>query len=321
MTVIQSHRTNMLGIGSAILASVFFSINDMSIKFLSGSYALHEVVLIRSIIGLMVLSIFVFPFEGGWNVLKTKRLRAHLFRGGCVVFANMAFFLGLAAMPLADAVAIFFISPLIITAFSVVFLAETVGPRRWAAVGLGLIGVIIMMRPGSQAFQPAALLPLVSAFAYAGLHIMTRKIGGSESAATMSVYIQLTFIIVSGAMGLAFGGGQFAGSDDPSISFLFREWTVPASKDYFIFIAIGFGSAIGGYFISQAYRLAEAGLAAPFEYVALPLAIFWGVMIFGEWPDLTGWIGISLIIFAGLYTFAREARQGRTNAAETPTRR
>lgn len=321
MTTDLIHRTNLLGIASALLASVFFSINDMAIKFLSGDYALHEVVLIRSLIGFVVLMAVIVPLEGGIRILKTKRLGIHLFRGGCVVFANMTFFLGLAAMPLADAVAIFFISPLVITSFSVIFLGETVGPRRWAAVGLGLIGVIVMMRPGSQAFQFAALLPLVSAFAYAGLHIMTRKIGIAEKAATMSFYIQITFIVVSGAMGLAFGAGQFAGSDDPSIDFLFRQWTVPASKDYFIFVTIGVGSALGGYFISQAYRLAEAGLAAPFEYIALPMAIVWGVTIFGEWPDMVGWIGISLIIFAGLYTFAREAAQGRAIAAARPKRR
>ena len=104
----------------------------------------------------------------------------HLLRGMCVVIANMTFFLALTAMPLADAVAIFFVSPLVITLFSVIFLKETVGPHRWLAVGMGLIGVVVMMRPASSSFQAVALLPLISAVAYASLHVLTRKIGDTE---------------------------------------------------------------------------------------------------------------------------------------------
>ena len=155
----------------------FFSVNDGAIKFLSGGYALHEVVLIRSVIGLVILLVLIAPLTDGFAIFRTKRLGMHLIRGFCVVMANMTFFLGLAAMPLADAVAIFFISPLIITVFSVVFLGEYVGPRRWAAVIVGLIGVVIMMRPGTASFQYASLLPVVAATAYAGLHMLTRLIG------------------------------------------------------------------------------------------------------------------------------------------------
>lgn len=321
VTAQTSQNTNLIGVLCAIGASFFFSINDMAIKFLSGDYALHQVVLIRSTIGMVILLAVIVPLEGGFAVLKTKRPVIHLLRGGCVVVANMTFFLGLAAMPLADAVAIFFISPLVITAFSVIFLGETVGPRRWAAVGIGLIGVVIMMRPGSSSFQLAALLPLFAAFAYAALHIMTRKIGVTEKAATMTFYIQITFIFVSAAMGLAFADGSYGGFDDPSLDFLFREWSMPASRDYLIFALIGVGSTFGGYLISQAYRLAEAGLAAPFEYIALPLSIVWGVAVFSEWPDRISWFGISFIIAGGLYTFWRETVQHRQVTIDRPTRR
>lgn len=142
-------RNNLIGIFSAVAASVFFSVNDMTVKLLSGDYALHQIILIRSVIGMTVLMAVIVPLEGGWAVLRTKRLPMHIFRGLSVVVANMTFFLALAALPLADAVAIFFVSPLIITLFSIVFLGETVGPRRWIAVGMGLAGVIVMMRPGS----------------------------------------------------------------------------------------------------------------------------------------------------------------------------
>jgi drug/metabolite transporter (DMT)-like permease len=118
----------LVGATSAIIAVMCFSINDVAIKFLSGNYALHQVVLFRSVIGLFFLLIFILPFSGGWRGLSTNRLGIHFLRGCCVVFANMSFFLGLAALPLAEGVAIFFISPMVITIFSVIFLKETVGP-------------------------------------------------------------------------------------------------------------------------------------------------------------------------------------------------
>lgn len=211
MIRLSSLSPALLGALTATIAVVFFSVNDVAIKFLSGGYALHQVVLFRALIGLAFLAAFVAPFAGGMAVLRTRRLGMHMLRGACVVFANMTFYLGVAAMPLAEAVAIFFVSPLVITVFSVVFLGEQVGPRRWAAVGVGLIGVLVVLRPGTQAFQLASLLPLASAFGYAALHILTRKIGTTESAATMSIYIQLMFILVSLTMGLLFGAGQFGG--------------------------------------------------------------------------------------------------------------
>ncbi len=304
-------RNNRIGVSSAIGASVFFSINDMTVKLLSGDYALHEIIFIRSIIGMVVLMAVIVPLEGGWVVLRTKRLPMHILRGLFVVVANMTFFLALAALPLADAVAIFFISPLIITIFSVVFLGETVGPRRWIAVLMGLAGVIVMVRPGSASFQLAALLPLIAAVAYAGLQTLTRKIGNTEKAGTLTFYIQVTFILVGAIMGLTVGDGRFAGTGDVSLDFLLREWVWPSNGDWWLLIMLGVSSTFAGYFISQAYRLCEAGLAAPFEYTAMVLAIFWGFFVFGEWPDKIAWIGISLIIGGGLFMLWREAVASR----------
>jgi len=304
-------RNNFVGISSAIGASVFFSINDMTVKLLSGDYALHEIILIRSIIGMAVLMAVIVPLEGGWAVLRTNRLPMHVLRGLFVVITNMTFFLALAALPLADAVAIFFIGPLIITLFSVVFLGESVGPRRWIAVLMGLAGVIVMVRPGSAGFQLAALLPLIAAVAYASLQTLTRKIGGTEKAGTLTFYIQVSFILVGTIMGLTVGDGRFAGSGDPSIEFLLRAWIWPSSGDWWILLVLGISSTFAGYFISQAYRLCEAGLAAPFEYTAMVLAIFWGFVVFDEWPDAVAWVGISLIIGGGLFMLWRESVANR----------
>lgn len=321
MIRISSLSPTMMGAVMASIAVLFFSVNDVAIKFLSDGYALHQVILFRSVIGLVFLASFIAPFSGGFHVLHTRRLGMHLVRGFFVVFSNITFFLGLAAMPLAEAVAIFFICPLLITAFSVIFLGETVGPRRWAAVAVGLLGVIVVLRPGTQAFQLASLLPLAAAFGYAGLHMLTRKIGPTESAATMSFYIQLTFLVVSAAMGLLFGSGQFADQSDPSLVFLFRTWIWPEPYEYLILALTGVASAVGGFCISQAYRSSEAALVAPFEYLAMPLSVLWGILIFAEWPDFVTYLGIGLILGAGLYMIWREWQLGRTPMATPKTRR
>ena len=309
-----------LGALCAAVSVVFFSINDVAIKFLSGGYALHQVVLIRSVIGLIVIVALIAPLTSGWAIARTKRLPMHMLRGLCVVFANMTFFLGLAAMELAEAVAIFFVSPLVITIFSVVFLGERVGPRRWAAIAVGFAGVLVMMRPGTQAFQYASLFPLAAAFFYAAIHTMTRAIGGTESAATMAFYIQVMFILVCVLMGLAVGDGRFGGQDDPSLAFLLRAWDWPLVADYPVFLLIGTGIAMGGYLISQAYRVAEASLVAPFEYLALPMSVVWGMLVFDEYPVLWDYLGMALILGAGLFSIWRE-RAVKEPGLQHPLRR
>ncbi|MEO0487745.1 MAG: DMT family transporter [Pseudomonadota bacterium] len=297
-----------LGALCAALAVTAFSLNDTTIKFLSGDYALHLVVLMRSLFGLLVASVLIFPFAGGWRVVRTQRLGLHILRGLLVVFANITFFLGLATLDLAEGVAIFFIAPLLITVFSVVFLREQVGPRRWAAVCVGFVGVLIVQRPGTEAFQLASLLPLLAAASYAGLHMMTRFIGRTESAATMTVYIQLTFIAVCVLFGLAVGDGRYAQQENASLAFLFRAWVWPDPGDWGFLVLIGFATGVGGFLISQAYRVAEAAVVAPFEYLALPIAILAGYVVFGEVPAPTTWIGIALILGSGLFIIWREAR-------------
>lgn len=308
-------------VGGALCAcaAVFcFSVNDVSIKFISGEYALHQIVLFRSVIGLGLLLGLMVPFAGGLASLRTNRLGLHFLRGLCVVFANLCFFLGLASLQLAEGTAIFFISPLLITVFSVLFLKETVGPHRWAAIFVGLVGVVIILRPGTSAFQIASLLPVAAAFGYACLHMLTRYIGKTESALTMSFYIQLTFLAVCCLFGLVAGSGQFAGHENPSVDFLFRAWTPPDPNDLTFFLLIGFASAFGGLFISQAYRNNEAGFIAPFEYIAMPLAIIWGFVVFQDWPDRLAFFGMGMIVSSGLYLVWREIKAKRTGIPDTP---
>jgi drug/metabolite transporter (DMT)-like permease len=310
----MARNETLAGVLFAVGGTLIFSVNDMAIKFLSGGYALHQVILIRAIVAMSFILVVVHVSERGWSQIATSRPGTHLLRVGIVMVSNVTFFVGLAAMPLADAVAVAYVSPIVVTLLSIVFLGEKVGPRRWAAVIVGMLGVLVMLRPGAGVIQPAALLVLISAVLYASGNLLARHMGGTESAMTLSFYVQAGFIVVSVSMGLWVGDGHLA-TDGTLWAFLFRPWIWPPLADIPYFIATGLAVGIGGLMVTQAYRTVEAGLVAPFEYVGMPMAIFWGLIIFGTFPDATGWVGIAMICGSGLYVIWRETVRKRDDAA------
>ena len=306
-------NSKYLGIICITLAQLFFTTLDMAIKLISDSYSLHQITFIRACVAILFTLLVFVPMDGGYKNLLSKRLGLHLLRGFGVVVTNLCFFTALVTVPLAEATAIFFIAPLLITSLSVFLLREKVGMRSWIAVFVGLIGVMIMFRPDLGVYNFSYMLPLVAALAYSLVQITTRKMGEAEKASTMVFYIQLNHLFFSSLMGLIFGDGNFADQSQPIIFYLFRAWIVPTLDELIIMIGIGLFSGLGSYFMSQAYRISKVGTIAPFEYVALPLSIFWSITIFGDWPDLGSWLGIFLITGSGLYVVYSETAQGRKN--------
>ncbi len=316
---LATDRAPLIGALWALFATVGFTAVDVIVKFLSTGYPHYQITFLRTVVAFGVLLLLIVPLSGSGYDFRTTRLGWQLMRGLCVVLANLAFFLALAAMPLAEAVAIFFVSPFLIALFSIIFLGETVGPRRWAAIAVGLLGVLIVLRPGTEAFQLAALLPILAAAGYGMLHIITRRIGDTENAATLTFYTMVVMMVVAGAAGLAFGDGRFDLFDHPSLAFLFRAWIWPGAFDAVLICALGVAIAVSGFAISEAYRRSEAAFIAPFEYAALPLAVLWGILVFNEWPDLWALIGIALILASGMVLIWREAvvrRSGDVDRAE-----
>ncbi|MEO9820109.1 MAG: DMT family transporter [Paracoccaceae bacterium] len=310
-----------LGILFIVVGVFCISINDMLIKALSGDFPLHQIVFARSGLGILV-SLIIVQWEGGWRILRTRTPGLHALRGILIVIANMSFFAALAALPLAEATALFFAAPLFITLLSIPILGEKVGPMRMSAVFVGFVGVMIMQRPwvdtgGLDAPRIVLLLPILAAFTYALNQIMTRKLGVESKASAMAVYIQATFIIVSIGFFVVAGDGRYAeGATNPSLIFLLRSWVWPNGSDWWVFLGLGLNSAAIGYTLSAAYRAADAATIAPFEYVGLPMAVLWGFVIFGDLPELEVWIGIALILGAGLFVFLREHQKARPIAAQ-----
>ena len=301
-------RAALLGI-LCMSGGVFFgTVLDLAIKFLASGYALHQIILIRTIVAIAFLVGMVLWQDGDFHQFRTRKVSAHFWRTIIVMLSNVLFFTGLAALPFADALAIAYVSPLLITAASALFLGEKVGPHRWGAVIAGLIGVIIMLRPGAEAARPAALLILFSSVCYAASQLMSRQMRDTESIVTLNIYLHVGFLLISVSMGLVAGDGRFLPGAGETTAFLLRPWIWPPAGDWPILIVTGVSVAVAGLFVSQAYRLAEAAVIAPFEYLGMPLAILAGAAVFGTWPDLVAWVGIVLICGAGLYILWREMR-------------
>ncbi|MGB1234181.1 MAG: DMT family transporter [Planktomarina sp.] len=302
----SSQNSIIWGAGFALFASLCFTGNDTLVKALSDGYALHQIVLVRSLVGVLLMVLIVVPLSGGFKNIHTSRLPAHIMRGFCVVWANLFFYMGLADLGLAEATGIFFIAPFLISIFSVIFLGEHVGPQRWTAIAIGFIGVLLIVKPGTDAFRLTALFPMLGAMGYATFHIMTRKLAPTESLISMTFYPSLVFVFVSAAIGLALGNGTYVDQGSPSMQFLTLPWVIPSLSDLAIMATIGIGITIAGAAISQAYRMADAAVIAPFEYSGLIYAGILGWLFFAEWPDQIALTGMGIVLASGLFMVWRE---------------
>lgn len=300
--VAEKHDRPLKAIGFLIAGVFVFSIQDVIIKWISGSYPVHEIVLIRSIFAVIPILV-IARLEGGLHLLRTTHYGLHIIRAFLMFASYMTYYLALAALPLAETVSLFFSAPLFITILSVTVLDEKVELGGWMAVLVGFLGVIVLLKPGSKMINPAAFLALLSACLYATGSILTRRLGQTESGVALAFYPIITYIVFSTMVGIALSSGPAVQQSHPSLAFLFREWRVPVQGDLFLLILVGLIAALGFYFLSQAYRLAPPSAIASFEYTAVPLSVVLGYIF---WKDILGpqsIIGIVLIVGSGLYIF------------------
>ena len=316
----QGNNKNLTGILCVLGGTFALGIQDMIIKLVSGTYPLHEIGFARSVFAILLTCVFL-KMEGGFLQLRSSRPGTHLARGILLICANMAYFLGLASMPLGDAAAIFFSAPLIITLLAIPLLGEKIGARRWLAVLIGLVGVVIMLRPGTDAIRLVGFLPLLAAFCYASIQILARQLGAVENASVMSFYVQVCFIVFSLGFGIVFGSGWMSSGENVTLDFLFRAWRLPDALGLIMMAACGVLVGIGGYLLSHAYRIAQVRTVASFEYAGLPFAVLLGFIVWGDLPDNMNMIGILMIALSGLYVFYREAMMRKQAMLKEPVLR
>lgn len=296
--------TTIRGIGFLVLSLLTFSLQDIAVKWIGGNYPVSEIVLFRSIVALPVALLFARA-EGQRGLPSSRRRTLEYLRGLCLFLSFTTYMMGLAALPLADLAAIRFSGPLMITTLSVAFLGERVESRRWLALMVGFIGVLLIVQVGSANFNFGSIVVLVSVVFYALSVLITRQLRSVDSSATMAYYSSLVYVVgtvITVPLTLAVGEIH----THPSIAFLFRPWQMPTLVDWAIMSALGLVWASAMYLMARAYTLAQASVVAPFEYATLPINAMWGFVLWQEVPTATTWIGALLTVFSGIYIVYRE---------------
>ena len=290
-----------------MLALLIFSLQSIAVKWIGGSYPVFEIVTFRSFIALPC-TLILFRYEGKRGLPATQRHKLEYVRGIFLFLSYTTYFMGLAALPLADVESIRFSAPLIITFLSVVMLGEKVEPRRWLALFVGFIGVLFIIRPGSTTFNMGSIFILISMLFYALSVMITRKLQTTDSSATMAYYSSLVYLVAAFALvPLTIVVGEIPDAHS-SIAFLFRAWAMPTLLDWAIMSGLGLVWTGGMYFMARAYSLALASVVAPFEYVSLPINVMWGFVIWQEIPTLMTLAGAFLTLFSGMYVLYRERK-------------
>jgi drug/metabolite transporter (DMT)-like permease len=295
------------GVSFLVLALLIISLQAVAVKWIGGDYPVLQIVIVRSLVALPFTLLF-YRYEGGRGLPTTSRRTLETWRGLFLFLSYTTFMMGLVALPLADVSAIRNSGPLMITLLSVFILGETVGPRRWAALLVGFAGVLLIVRPGTATFNLGSIFVLISVFLYALTVMVTRQLYTTDSSATMSYFSTLVYLAGASILApLVILAGDMPGAH-PSIAFLFRPWAMPTPVDFAIMAGLGIVWAAWMYFLARAYSLAQASVAAPFEYLALPIDVLWGFLIWGEVPAWMTWAGAFLTIASGAYILYRERK-------------
>lgn len=283
------------GVACMLAATFLFAVFNATAKWLSGDYDPFQIVFFRGVFGLLPLLGLLAWERVGPAVLISRRIDLQLLRGGLALASIICFILAYRSMPLADTLAIGYAAPIIVTMLSVPLLAERVGLHRWAAVVVGFGGVLMIVRPGTGVFDPAALFALLGALLYALMMLVTRYLGRVDSTLCTMTHSTILFILACGAV-------------------LPLVWVTPDLVDMALFATVGIVSGAGMFFFVRAFHHGEAATIAPFDYSAMLWAIVLG---FAIWGDVPGWltlVGMLVVVVSGLYIMRRESMRARQKA-------
>ena len=276
-----------------LISVIFFSVMEILVKFLSSSYPIGELVFFRGFFGLLPI-IFVMPKKKFFQNFKTKKIKLHIFRTITGCFALISIFFGLKYLPLADAISITFAAPIFATIFSIFFLKEIVGKKRWFAVLIGFLGILIILKPGTSLFSIYSIFPILFCVGFAASASLIRILSKTDKNYLISFYYTAGLTLVSLFL-------------DP------LSWKIPLFKDCLLLISIGIIGSLGNIIITEAYRKSEISLITPIKYLNLILAIVFGYFLFNEVPEYSTLIGSVFIIVSTVIIFIRERKLNKKN--------
>lgn len=288
MTQITRPQNIRLGIVLMMIGLALFTGGEAVVKMLAGKYDVTQIVWSRYVFHALVTFV-LFSRSGVFQLAKTTRPWLHVSRSALMLIATSLFFFALRYLPLADAVAIHFIAPILITAFSIPILKEQVGWRRWAAIFVGFIGAIIIIRPGGGGTHWAALLPLGSAVCYAIYQILTRIASKTDSTQTSLFWTSVFGVGVTSLL----------------VPFF---WITPTLIEWMLMMGLGSMYGIGHYLLIRGLEIAPASRLSPFLYTQIIWATLFGVIFFDQFPDMITIGGAAVVIVSGLYIWWRETK-------------
>ena len=281
-----SRADNAKGIILMLLSMFVFSAVDTQAKFLTATIDPLQVVWMRQM-GLFVGVVILLLWRGS-VVLKTARIGLQLARGGCAALSASLFIIGVSYVPLADAVAVTFIAPLLVTIMGALLLGEYVGIHRWTAVLAGFVGTLVIIRPGFDSFHPALILPLIAACLFAGRQVISRFLSGIDTTQTTVAYTAIASTLILTL----------------PIPFV---WTYPQTQtEIILIISMACMAALGELLVIKALEVALAVVVSPMQYTIIIWSSFYGFMVFDQLPDGYTIGGTAIIILSGLYTLHRE---------------
>lgn len=283
-------RDTARGILLMLLAILLFTAMDAAAKGLIQRYPVPQVVWAR-FLGQVLIVVLILR-QATFTALRTRYPVQHLIRSACQLGATGCFFASLPHIGLAEATALTDLNPIMITLGAALFLGEKLGPRRIAGVIAAMIGAMIVIRPGAAVFTPAAFLPLCAALFYTANALYTRHLGPRESHWTPMLLAAIFGTLATGTL-------------QPFV------WQPVAMADLPIFLLIGCLGTGAQLCLIRAFSMAEAGAVAPFAYMGILFATFWGIVLYDEWPDLPTMIGALVIVSAGVYVWHRETKGRR----------
>jgi len=304
----MTRNNNLFGIICLMFGVLIFSVQDAIVKFISHDYSVTFAMVARCAVSLPLLLLMVHV-ECGLGKLLSPRFWALVIRGLILLVAYTTYYMALPALPLAEAIALFFAAPIIVSVLAIPILGEKVSAQSWAAIGLGFVGVLFILQPGTALFDPAALFSLASAATYALSMIIARKLGVSEPATVMAFYQNVIYLVGALLIAAALAAFGVEHSAHPSLDFLVRPWIWPKSHDLLLMAICGVIAAVAMSLLTQAYRMADANLVTVFEYSGMIWAPTWGFLFFNEVPRWTTLTGLGLILLAGVISVRLAARQ------------
>ena len=312
-------NNNPKGIVLILLGMAFFSIQDSLIKFISEDTSLYELYFGRTLIAFILLLIYL-KVTSQTLVLKTHFPVLTIFRVLCFFFGFSFFYISLTFMTLAMANALFFSSPFFVSILAVIFLKEKVGIRRWLGIAVGFLGVYIVLDPNFEDFNYMKLAPVACSLCYAISMTITKYTSSKDNVYTQMTHLYIGALIISVLFFIFAGKGQFNTFSDPTYQFIFREWFSNPTYAWPFIISMGFVGAISFYCVFSAYSVASPSVVSLFEYSLIIWAIIIGYLLFDNIPSPRTFVGVTLIIGAGIYIYIREKVRDQMIVTDTPNR-